>query len=259
MIYLSVVSHGHLDIIRSLDSLPQLAKDDDFKICIKDNLNSHELHDYCKSNNIDYITTNEMLGFGANNNVIYEYYSNEIKEDDYFVILNPDVKVDSTTLKKAIDKMALQHINLATINLFRNEELTIYDNSIRKFPSLIDFVKSYMIGKNTTIIDKSKIHQPEYVDWAAGSFLIFKSDLFKKLKGFNETYFMYCEDIDICWRANKHYSERVLYYPDLMGIHYAQFSNRRFFSKHFFWHVKSIVTFLTYKYGIRREIKSKIM
>lgn len=77
--------------------------------------------------------------------------------------------------------MALQHINLATINLFRNEELTIYDNAIRKFPSLIDFVKSYMIGKNTTIIDKSKIHQPEYVDWAAGSFLILRA-IYLKIK-----------------------------------------------------------------------------
>lgn len=259
MIYLSVVSHGHIDIIKELDTLPHFAQDKDYKVCIKDNLNCDELKKYCELNNIDYITSDEKLGFGANNNCVYWHYGDKIMDDDYFVILNPDVKVDSITLKDAVNRMKSLNVSLATINLFRNENLTVYDNAIRKFPSLIDFVKSYILKKNSTIIDKSIINEPQYVDWAAGSFLIFKSELFKKLRGFNEIYFMYCEDIDICWRANNILSERVLYFPTLKGVHYAQFSNRKLFSKHFFWHIKSVITFLAYKYGLKKQIKSKIL
>ncbi|EBA4721521.1 glycosyltransferase family 2 protein, partial [Salmonella enterica] len=79
--------------------------------------------------------------------------------------------------------------------------------------------------------------------------LIFKAEFFSKLNGFNEKYFMYCEDIDICWRANKIYNTSVLYLPQYVGVHLAQFNNRKILSRHFLWHIKSIILFLMYKNG----------
>ena len=141
---------------------------------------------------------------------------------------------------------------LATINLYRDQSYTTPDNAIRNFPGLKDFFNSYFLGRNTTIIDKDKIHEPQHVDWAAGSLLIFKSSLYKKLQGFNTAYFMYCEDVDICWRAWILFKVKVLYIPSIKGIHHAQFNNRLFLSKHFFWHVKSALIFLSYKYRLRK-------
>ena len=53
------------------------------------------------------------------------------------------------------------------------------------------------------------------VDWAAGSFLLFKASLFRKLGGFDPGYFMYCEDIDICWRAQKLFNQQLLFNPNI--------------------------------------------
>ncbi len=39
------------------------------------------------------------------------------------------------------------------------------------------------------------------MEWVAGSFIAFKSSSYRKVQGFDENYFMYCEDIDICYRA----------------------------------------------------------
>lgn len=259
MIYVSVVSHGHFEIISKLNSLPALASDEQIKVCVKDNLSSHEMRTYCAAHKIDYVVTNKSQGFGENNNLIYHFYSEEITDDDYFVILNPDVYVDPTTLKLAINNMQDRDVKLATINLFRDQDYTVYDNSVRSFQKLKDFIKSYFFKKNTTIVKKEEIHSPTFVDWAAGSMLIFKSGLYKRLHGFNEMYFMYCEDIDICWRAKQYFSERVLYLPHLRGVHHAQFSNRRFLSKHFIWHVKSIIIFLSYKYGVISKVKSTLV
>ena len=40
-------------------------------------------------------------------------------------------------------------------------------------------------------------------DWIGGMFMLFSSKDFKKLKGFDEEFFLYFEDVNICYRANK--------------------------------------------------------
>ena len=61
---------------------------------------------------------------------------------------------------------------------------------------------------------------------------------------------MYCEDIDICWLAYKIAGEKVYFMPAYKAVHFAQFNNRQFFSKHFFWHVMSAIRFVFYRYGL---------
>lgn len=88
---------------------------------------------------------------------------------------------------------------------------------------------SFLFKKNDCVVNKNKITKPTYVDWAAGSFLIFNAFFYSKLNGFNEKYFMYCEDIDICWRAKN--TSILQFYT----IHAMQ---------QFIWHNLTIVGFL---------------
>ena len=48
--------------------------------------------------------------------------------------------------------------------------------------------------------------------WADGSCLAFSSEVFKTIRGFDETYFMYFEDVDFCYRAIKH-NFRLIHVP----------------------------------------------
>ncbi|MDM5119743.1 glycosyltransferase family 2 protein [Aeromonas hydrophila] len=250
MIYISIVSHGHADMIERLDCASVLAKNTHLRVIVKDNKGEKTLENYCTKNNIHYYSEPLGLGFGANNNYIFSKISNEINDDDYFIVLNPDVLVSCSEIISAIDEMKLRHAKVGTINLFSDDDYSVYDFSVRNFPSIKDFIGSYIGLGNKTIIDKSEINSNVFVDWAAGSFLIFNAALYKKLKGFNEEYFMYCEDIDICWRACEIAGEKVYFMPAYKAVHLAQLRNRKFFSKHFFWHVMSAIRFVFYRCGL---------
>lgn len=250
MIYVCVVSHGHASIIKSIACLNRLNKNNSLSVVVKDNIGESELEEYCKLEGIKYISDSPGLGFGANNNYVFELVTAVPNGDDYFVVLNPDVYVEAASLLLAVETLKINKAKVGAINLYRDFEYTSYDNSIRRFPGLFDFVLSYLGVGNFTIVNKDAVIENSFVDWAAGSLLIFESKTFKSVGGFNEKYHMYCEDLDICWRISILLGFRVFYMPKIKSVHLAQFKNRRLFSRHFFWHLKSAARYLAYRYGL---------
>ena len=246
-IYISVVSHNHLQLIESINCIQQLAKIDNVKIVIKTNTNEGKTRIFDNSN-VFYIDSPSYIGFGHNNNIVYDYCKNNLKMSsrDYFIVLNPDVYIDIDNIKNLIDIMERKSIKIAAINLYKDEKYSIYDNSIRKFPSFMTFLNSFIGRGNNTLYDKNNITNITLVDWAAGSFLAFKSEHFNNLNGFDTKYFMYCEDIDICYRSMLE-GEKVTYLPFIKAIHLAKHANRSVFSKHFYWHLLSSLRFLKVK------------
>lgn len=249
-VFISVVSHGHAEIIKELDCLSSLAKF--FTVVIKCNKtgDAESLSDYTNQNNMYILDEGFGLGFGKNNNYVFDYCRTKLSmnNNDYFIVLNPDVKIEIDALSTLIKLMDNDGSKLAAINLFRNSEMTVYDNSVRKFPTFIDFLSSFIIKKNNVAYNKESISLPTDVDWAAGSFLGFKASHYALLNGFSDRYFMYCEDIDICYRSHLNRIP-VRYYPDIKAIHFAKHANRSILSKHFFWHVTSIIKFLFFRYS----------
>lgn len=255
-IFISVISHGHESIIRSLDCLAKLSKLPNVIIVLKNNkpTKNEKLKPYCLKNNIHYLDRNTGLGFGENNNFIFNYCEHHLQmvDEDYFLILNPDVNLDKDVLSNMFGKVQLDKVRLSTLNLFKDKEYTIPDNCVRKFPGALNFISSFIGRHNSSIIDKTLFTTPQYFDWAAGSFLLFESSLYQTLRGFDKAYFMYCEDIDICWRAKNIQNECLMFYPEFKAIHLAQHANRSVFSKHFLWHLKSILRYLMMFYRIRK-------
>ena len=243
--YISVVSHGHGDLIKKLSCLSELSKL--FTVVVKLNKPEEAFTQYLKNNNIEYIDESALygLGFGHNNNIVFNYCKDQLsmKKNDYFLVFNPDVVSDVNTIKYLVSSMIEKNILISGVNLFKNDSYTIPDNSVRKFPTLIQFIKSFLGFKNKTIIDKSLINKNEQVDWVAGSFIGFKTSYYEELRGFDEKYFMYCEDVDICFRS-KLLGNPVTFFPDVKMQHLAQHANRKLFSKHFYWHVTSVMRFL---------------
>lgn len=244
-IFISIVSHGHGELIKSINCISKLSRK--FNVVLK--LNKPEnLSEYCRFNSIHLIDEKHGLGFGENNNIIYDYCCNELgmKDEDYFLVLNPDVYIHHEELTKLIDLAVNFDASISAINLFKDFNYRIYDDSIRKFPSFRHFLFSFLGLGNSTKINKSTIYDVTEVDWAAGSFLMFKSQVYSNLGGFDKRYFMYCEDIDICYRAKKN-GYKVIYFPNIKATHLAQHKNRRVLSKHFVWHMKNSILFLLSK------------
>lgn len=248
-VFISVVSHGHSSLIRKLNCLGKLSAE--FNVVVKINLQEAHLIPYLNENGIHYIDQQYGLGFGHNNNILFSYCKNKLgmNNDDIFIVFNPDVISDVETINNIVDSMKRNMSSIAAVNLFKDSDFSVHDNSVRKFPSFINFVESFVGLGNSTIIDKKSIESPTIIDWAAGSFLAFKASHYSMLKGFDENYFMYCEDIDICYRSNQS-GYPVTFFPDIKMQHLAGHANRSIFSKHFFWHIKGVFRFLGTRKGL---------
>lgn len=254
MIYIGVVSHRHFRIIEQLDMLPKLAMLPNVRVIILDNYGEECLQELADGLAV-YLHNPQPLGFGANNNKIFSYIKslptyNPI--EDWFVILNPDVSI-STEMFSSLVAGLDERYPICAIDLYKDEAAQISDDSIRNFPSFRNFVSSLLFGVNNTKLDKASMTESCDVDWAAGSFLVIKCSHFEQLGGFDEAYFMYCEDIDICFRSAVKFGQRVRYLPHIKARHLAQHGNRKIWSKHFYWHVSSTIRFLWRKYRLQNS------
>lgn len=251
-VFISVVSHGHSSLIHELKCLNKLCKE--FIVVIKSNKAGDDFDDLISDDNVHWINEAYGMGFGQNNNFVFSFCQEKLgmKNEDYFVVFNPDVYMETSELTKLTCLMDNEKSKISAINLYKDKQQKEYDNSIRAFPSLLQFVKSFLGFGNDSIIDKSKIFDSTKVDWAAGSFLAFTAGHYNNLGGFDEGYFMYCEDIDICFRSNKA-AAPVIYYPQVHAYHLAKHANRKLLSKHFLWHVSSVARFLLTTYNLRNS------
>lgn len=248
-VFISVVSHNHANLINRIKCLEGLCLK--FHVIIKSNIEGDDFSELNMNKNFHWINESYGLGFGANNNYIYNYAKNylSMSDDDLFIVLNPDVIIESSAIDNLSYTMFYNGLKLCAVNLFRDYDFSSYDNSIRRFPSLLDFISSFLFKKNNSVLDKSHIVEQSIVDWAAGSFLAFKASHYKSLMGFDESYFMYCEDIDICYRSKAN-GVPLIYLPYIKAVHLAMHNNRRIFSKHFYWHLRSVVRFELVKHKL---------
>ncbi|WP_157617680.1 glycosyltransferase family 2 protein [Vibrio mexicanus] len=252
------MSHGHEQLISKLNSLAKLQKHRQVTVLCRDNLQSEALRSYCSQYSVSYQASGSPQGFSANNNANYLWaQSLGMSSSDYFVLLNPDVDIDIEAIEQLITQCVKQDLSLVTINLFINKKRTVFDDNLRRYPTLLTFFKNYCLKDRSTVLDKSNPSSFDEINyWASGAFLIFNADLYEQLNGLDESYFLYCEDIDICKRALK-LGHKPVYLHEVTAIHYRRCKSRKFLSKEFFYHVHSVLLLTIAKWGMR-STKSRI-
>ena len=138
---------------------------------------------------IKIINNRRAKGFGANHNKAFKYI-----ESEYFCVLNTDLYFSEDPFSYLINNTDDRDVGvMAPIVFNRNNQLA--DNA-RKLPTPWTLLRRRFIKKNDYLPSKTIC----YVDWIAGFFMLFDSETFKRLNGFNEEYYLYCEDVDICSR-----------------------------------------------------------
>ena len=99
-------------------------------------------------------------------------------------------------------------------------------------------------GRFGKVLRKYKSNQKGsfiYPDWIAGMFMLFKSSDYLKLGGFDQSYFMYCEDMDICARM-KDLGLNYAVQKNICVVHEARRDSSKKL-KYFNWHIKSLLRF----------------
>lgn len=176
------------------------------------------------------IVNSRNLGFSKANNL-------GLKESTgkYLLLLNPDTLVKEDTFEKMIDFFeATPDAGMAGCKLL-NTDGTLQLACRRGFPGpwasftkvtglSTLFPKSPLFARyNLTYLDENKTYA---VDAISGAFMMFKREVYEKTGGLDETFFMYGEDLDLCYRVNKA-GYKVYYVHSTEIIHYKGESTKR--------------------------------
>lgn len=236
---ISLVSHNNADDIYDNHAEWNNISTDFLKIfvCVTDNIGDKQLEEWCRSKKYLYSSNLSRRGFGANNNHNFELLNSTCRLD-YFLVINPDVKLNVDSFLEQIANIDTDKFDIMGARV-TEEKLNQYVSQRRRFPALCDPVISLVLKRKLFLLDP-KISG--LTDWVGGSFMLIKSSAYFELKGFDESFFMYYEDIDLCKRA-KSLGLLVYYNANIEYFHYARRQGHEIGSRHFFWNLKSMLKY----------------
>ncbi len=201
----------------------------EFEIFVSDNASGDGAISYLQERwggkaTITFVQNERNWGFGKAHNLIFKKARGE-----YFLILNPDIEVRAGTLDRLIAYLDT-HPEAGLVAPQLIYEDGVVQDSYRRFPALVDqtikrtFLRKIPWLKNRVrwylMWNKDK-EKTEPVDWLVGAFLMIRRDVFEHLKGFDERYFLFMEDLDLCRRIwGKGY--KVVYHPESKAMHHHE-------------------------------------
>lgn len=168
------------------------------------------------------VKNSENLGFAKANNI-----GVEAADAKYILFLNSDTVIRRYSLVKPLKYLKTHpKIGAITVRLYLKDGSIDYDNhrgfptpwtSFTKFSGLSKFFPKSTLF-NSYHLGFQKLDKIHAIPVAAGSFLMMPTKLFKDIGMWDETYFFYGEDIDLCYRVNQA-GYKIIYYPKVSTLH----------------------------------------
>ena len=158
------------------------------------------------------------LGFGRNHNRAFLQCTTK-----YFAILNPDLRLPSDPFPNLLN--GLESGNVGAIAPVVSDGSGGIEDNARRFPTPISLLTRCLRLDTPPKIPASSRSLIDS-DWVAGMFIIMRSELFSRIGGFDERFFLYCEDVDLCLRLRR-LNYKIVLEPSTSVIHYAQRLSRR--------------------------------
>jgi N-acetylglucosaminyl-diphospho-decaprenol L-rhamnosyltransferase len=233
-ISISVISHGQIDLIENL---------------------LHDIDEHCRAVPIELILTlnlEETLpfsadgfsfpfkvirnpvpkGFAANHNQAFA-----LAIGWFFCVMNPDIRINKDPFPALLS--CLQNLSIGVAAPIVVGESGAVENSARRFPTPLKILCKALGGcKGGDYIVKDEAIFP---DWVGGMFMLFRRETFEQSGGFDQRYFLYYEDVDLCARLRLRGYE-VAICPGAKVVHHAHRSSHRSF-KYMAWHLASMLRF----------------
>lgn len=199
-------------------------KDYDFSLYVYDNASTDDTISIITSKypQVKLIKSDENKGFGAGHNAVIK----RVRSDYHFVI-NPDIFVDKDTFGTLVSYLESHEdtglITPKVLNTDGTEQhLPKYCPTIRyviisKFPGF-----KYLRRRYTR--QDEGLREPTEIEFCTGCFFGARTSYLKKMRGFSNRYFMYCEDSDLSKRVMKD-GKKIIFYPDTTVYHNWQRDN----------------------------------
>lgn len=208
-------------VVENVDLLLKQKVDFGYKIIVVDNSGKKENVKILKNNlenrkNLELIFNQENLGYIKAHNLI----KNKIK-GEYVLILNPDVLIKE---KKSLAKMIEYMDKNPKIGMIGPKQINDDGKvamTVRGWPKFYLQVARRTFLRNLPIlkqmVERDEMRHLDYdkiqdVDWLQSSCVLIKKNLWDEIGGFDENYFLFMSDPEICFQVWKR-RFRVVYYP----------------------------------------------
>lgn len=213
-----IVTYNNIKVIEAcIDSVLKTTKDMDFKLFVVDNGSTDGTKELIrrKYKEVVLLAGKKNLGFGRANNAVL----NRI-DSDFHVIINPDIFLSENTIRILCEYMeSHDDVVMATPKILNEDGseqfLPKYCPTFRYV--IVSKFKPFKYLRKQYTRENEKLSLPTEIEFSTGCFSVIKTDVFKKLGGFDRRFFMYCEDADLSRRARE--CGRIIYYPNAAVTH----------------------------------------
>ena len=237
-----------------ISSIYQNINIDNFEIIVVDNASTDDSVKNIKDlfSDVVIVSNKENIGYSGGCNI-----GAQQAKGKYLIFLNNDTEHSDGWIEKLVDFLEKHPDTFAAqpkvLNI-NNKEYFDYAGGAGGFIDRFGF--PYVKGRlfNTLEKDTGQYDEPSEIFWSSGAAMIVRSDIFNQLNGFDEVYFAYMEEIDLCWRAQA-LRYKIWSIPNAYVYHYGkQTIKENTVKSHYLNHRNSWILFLknsfTFDYGI---------
>ncbi len=246
----SIVSHGHGQlVVNSLESLlVSLGPFSKFvRVWVTLNLPEPELEKRLLSRewtfDLRLLRNGVVFGFGANHNRAFAAARTldnvSVAGTQWFVVMNPDISWPFD--------VGSFWSRLISVDRWPPSAGLLCPTQLDVFGGRGDFARTLLTPLSIAVRTGRRLiglspsgaaESVESADWVNGACMIFRTQTFAQLEGFDERFFMYCEDIDICLRLQL--AGWSMHSAPVSVVHDARRATRRSL-RHLAWHLRSIL------------------
>ncbi|WP_119354256.1 glycosyltransferase [Azohydromonas sediminis] len=235
LVTLSVVSHGQGALVRHFLADLRQGVDAPFEVILTLNIPEDEAFlDEHRGLPLLVLRNRVPKGFGANHNAAFR-----IARGTHFAIVNPDIRAQRLRLAPLLETLEQRRVAACAPQVLAPDGRV--EDSARRFPTAWRLLRRLLLRRRGP--DYRWGGDPVDVDWLAGMFVLFRRDAYEAVSGFDERYFMYLEDVDICRRL-KRLGWRVVLDSRSTVVHFAQRRSHRDV-RHLRWHLRSTLRYFT--------------
>lgn len=227
LVTLSVISHGHRVLVtRLLRDLARFQSPRIALIVITLNLSEErpEVPPELKTP-IQWCSNADPRGFGSNHNRAFRFCRTE-----WFAVVNPDIRL----LNDPFERLHLASGDqVGLVAPLVVDSLNQFSDSARGLITPFEILRR-------RLSTPTPVSEPA---WVAGMFLIIRSEVYRGVSGFDERFYLYCEDFDLCARIKLLGWDIVLDRTTTV-IHDAQRESHKSI-RHLLWHLQSLISMWT--------------
>jgi len=202
---------------------------------VVDNGSSNEVRDAVQGMGGLYVQSGENLGFGRGHNLALKHLAGV--DAPYHLVLNPDIEFDAGTLGRLVGMMdATPEVGLVMPKVVYPDGSIQYlckllpmpiDLVLRRFaPGIIKRLAQKRIAAFE--LRNFDYAAPAHIPYLSGCFMFTRRSVLEAVGGFDERFFLYMEDLDLCRRMAA--KARLLYWPEASVTHIHQKASYKNFS-----------------------------